>query len=63
VFTAGVGEFHAGWRGAVCAGLEHLGIKMDPAKNDIARTRNAETCIPRGRFPDQIFVIPTDEDS
>jgi len=62
VFTAGVGELHAGVRGAVCAGLEHLGIKMDPAKNDIARTRNAETCISAADSPIKIFVIPTDEE-
>lgn len=62
VFTAGVGEFHAGVRGAVCAGLEHLGIKIDPAKNEIARTRNAETCISAADSPIKIFVIPTDEE-
>ncbi len=62
VFTAGVGEFHAGVREAVCSGLEHLGIKMDPAKNAIARTRNAETCISADDSPIKIFIIPTDEE-
>lgn len=62
VFTAGVGEFHAGVRAGVCAGLEHLGIKLDPAKNAIARTRNAETCISADDSAIKIFVIPTDEE-
>lgn len=62
VFTAGVGEFHAGIREKVCAGLEHLGIKLDPAKNNLARTRNAETCISADDSAIKIFVIPTDEE-
>lgn len=62
VFTAGVGEFHSGVRAAVCKGLEHLGIKMDPAKNELARTRNAETCISTDDSAIKIFVIPTDEE-
>ncbi len=62
VFTAGVGEFHAGIRESVCAGLEHLGIKLDPAKNNLARTRNAETCISADDSAIKIFVIPTDEE-
>ncbi len=62
VFTAGVGEFHAGVREAVCTGLEHLGIKLDPVKNSLARTRNAETCISADDSPIKIFVIPTDEE-
>lgn len=62
VFTAGVGEFHAGVREGICKGLEHLGIKLDPAKNAVARTRNAETCISADDSPIKIFVIPTDEE-
>lgn len=62
VFTAGVGEFHSGVRAGVCKGLEHLGIKLDPAKNEIARTRNAETCISADDSAIKILVIPTDEE-
>lgn len=62
VFTAGVGEFHAGVREAVCKGLEHLGIKLDLEKNAIARTRNAETCISADDSAIKIFVLPTDEE-
>ncbi|MGP1577287.1 MAG: acetate kinase [Treponema sp.] len=62
VFTAGVGEFGFDVRLAVCEGLTHLGIKIDPAKNALARTRNAETCISAADSPVKIFVIPTDEE-
>lgn len=62
VFTAGVGEFSDVIRGQVCAGLEHLGIKIDPAKNDLAHTRNTELCISADDSKIKIFVIPTDEE-
>ena len=62
VFTAGVGEFGFDTRLAVCEGLTHLGIKIDPKKNALARTRNAETCISADDSPVKIFVIPTDEE-
>lgn len=62
VFTAGVGEFGKLIRLAVCSGIEHLGIKIDPAKNDLAMTRNAETCISADDSPIKIYVIPTDEE-
>ena len=62
VFTAGVGEFGFDVRLAVCEGLTHLGIKIDPKKNALARTRNAETCISADDSAVKIFVIPTDEE-
>jgi acetate kinase len=62
VFTAGVGEFSALIRGKSCAGLERLGIRLDEAKNALARTRNAETCISADDSPVKVFVIPTDEE-
>jgi acetate kinase len=62
VFTAGVGEFSKPVRLATCQGLEHLGIKIDPAKNELAMTRNAETCISADDSPIKIYVIPTDEE-
>lgn len=62
VFTAGVGEFAPKVREKACAGLEHLGIKLDPAKNMLARTRNAETLISADDSRIKIFVIPTDEE-
>jgi acetate kinase len=62
VFTAGIGEFGIDVREEICKGLEHIGIQIDPAKNAMARTRNAETCISVDGSAVKIFVIPTDEE-
>lgn len=62
IFTAGVGEFAPAVREKACAGLEHLGIKIDHDKNWTARTKNAETCISSDDSKVKIFVIPTDEE-
>jgi acetate kinase len=58
VFTGGIGEHAAPVRGAVCAGLEHLGIELDVAAN----TANAE-CISTSQSRCAVHVIPTDEDA
>jgi acetate kinase len=62
VFTAGVGEFSPYIRENCLKGLENLGIKIDSAKNAMARTRNAETLISAEDSKIKIFVIPTDEE-
>jgi acetate kinase len=62
VFTAGVGEFSAFMREKFLAGLEGLGIVYDPAKNALARTRNAETCISASGSKIPVYIIPTDEE-
>lgn len=62
VFTAGVGEMGEHIRLLSCSGLEELGIKIDPAKNDLSHCRNAETCISADDSKVKIFVIPTDEE-
>lgn len=62
VFTAGVGEMSDLIREKSCEGLEFLGIKLDKAKNKLARTRNAETEISAADSKVKIFVIPTDEE-
>ncbi len=62
VFTAGVGEHSALIRGQSLAGLEHLGIKIDPVKNQLSNTGNAETCISADDSKVKVFVIPTDEE-
>ncbi len=57
VFTAGIGERAAPVRAEICRGLRHLGVILDPARNDAnADTIGAETsrCAVR--------VIPTNED-
>jgi acetate kinase len=62
VFTAGVGEFASFMRKKILDGLEGIGIVYDPARNGLARTRNAETLIsaPDSRIP--VYIIPTDEE-
>jgi len=62
IFTAGVGEMSPLIRAKVLEGLEILGIKYDPEKNRIARTRNAESDISAPDSKVKIFVIPTDEE-
>ncbi len=62
VFTAGVGEMSALIRGKAMDGLEILGIRYDPAKNVLAKTRNAECDITGKGSRTRVFVIPTDEE-
>jgi acetate kinase len=62
VFTAGVGEKGAITRARALDGLEFLGIKYDPARNDLSRTRNAETEISAKDSKVKVFVVPTDEE-
>jgi acetate kinase len=62
VLTAGVGEFASFIRSKILEGLAPLGIKYDPAKNDLARTRNTESRISTGDSAIPIFIIPTDEE-
>ena len=62
VFTAGVGEMSWQNRLEALTGLEHLGIVVDPDKNKLSRTRNAETRISADGSPVTVYVIPTDEE-
>ncbi len=62
VFTAGVGEMSDTLRGFVLDGLEHLGIKYDKRKNELAHTRNVEVDISAEDSEIKIFIIPTDEE-
>lgn len=62
VFTAGVGEHSPVVRERSLKGLESLGIILDPKKNAIANTSNAETCISADSSKVKVFVIPTDEE-
>jgi len=62
IFTAGVGEMSPIIRSKVLEGLDILGIKYDPEKNKIARTRNAESDISALDSQVKIFIIPTDEE-
>ncbi len=62
VFTAGVGEMGSLTRAGSLEDLDFLGIKCDPEKNSISRTRNAETDISAKGSKVKVFVIPTDEE-
>ena len=62
VFTAGVGEFASFMRKKILAGLEGIGVVYDPAKNELARTRNAETLISADSSKIPVYIIPTDEE-
>ncbi len=62
VWTAGVGEMAADIRAKAMDGLEFMGIKYDPEKNKVARTRNMESDISAADSKIKIFVIPTDEE-
>jgi acetate kinase len=57
VFTGGIGERAAPVRWMICRGLEHLGIHLDPGKNDA----HADT-ISTNQSPCEVRVIPTNED-
>ena len=59
VFTAGVGENQISMRAESCAGLEFLGIKIDPAKNNV-RGKEAEISTDDSRV--KVWVVPTDEE-
>ena len=62
VFTAGVGEMNPVIREKMLSDLEMFGIKLDGKKNQISKTRNAETLISADDSDVKIFVIPTDEE-
>ncbi len=62
VFTAGVGEMSPIMRNEMLKGLELFGVKIDPVKNELSHTRNAEMDITAEDSKVKVFVIPTDEE-
>jgi acetate kinase len=60
VFTGGVGEHAAPVREHICAGLEVLGIRLDPAAN--AAVAGSEAAIQQAGSAVAILVIPTNEE-
>jgi acetate kinase len=60
VFTAGVGENSVDVRAGALAGLEGLGIRIDPELN--AERSREERRISTEDSPVQVLVIPTDEE-
>lgn len=59
VFTAGIGENAWKVRKGACEGLEFLGIKIDPNKNN---SSNKETIISEDGSKVKVMVIPTNEE-
>jgi len=59
-FTAGVGENNAALRAAVVAGLEGLGMSVDPDRNQ-SPSREARVISPDGS-PVTVAVVPTNEE-
>ena len=59
VFTAGVGENSASMRARICEGLEYLGVKIDPEKNNI---QGKEAIISADDSKVTVWVIPTNEE-
>jgi acetate kinase len=59
VFTAGLGENSPSMRDQVCNGLEFLGTRIDPEKNNV-RGKAKEISVDGARV--KIYVIPTNEE-
>jgi acetate kinase len=60
VFTAGIGQNSLPVRERVCAGLEHLGICLDPEKNRVRSDDPIE--LQRDGAPLKILMLPTNEE-
>jgi acetate kinase len=60
VFTGGIGENASLVREKICGGLEELGIKLDPQRNNHASNEVRRIETEGGRVA--ILVIPTDEE-
>ncbi len=61
VFTGGVGENALRVRAAACAGLEGLGIRLDPGRNDAAASEPRNLAAADSRVG--VLVVPTDEEA
>ncbi|MBQ6969236.1 MAG: acetate kinase, partial [Synergistaceae bacterium] len=59
VFTAGIGENSASTREKVCERLEFMGVKIDPAKNNI---RGKEATVSADDSKVRVMVVPTNEE-
>ena len=59
VFTAGVGENGPKNRAEICKGLEYMGVKLDPERNNV---RGDEHLISADDSAVKVFVIATKEE-
>ena len=62
VFTAGTGENRGEIRAAACAGLDWLGIKLDPEINAKTRLQSDNVRISAPDSKVAVWVIPTNEE-
>jgi len=60
VFAGGIGENSPDVRARICAGMDWLGVALDPAKN--ASLTGSEGRIEAEDSRVQLWVIPTDEE-
>ncbi len=60
VFTAGIAENNADIRSGACAGLEYMGIKLDPYKNNATRAKEAIVSTDDSRV--KVLIVPTNEE-
>ncbi|MDD4700591.1 MAG: acetate kinase [Desulfovibrio sp.] len=60
VFTAGIGENDDIVRAGVCAGLEHMGIKIDAKENSTRKPGARTISTPDSTVP--VLIIPTNEE-
>lgn len=58
-FTAGLGENSISMRDKICLGLEYLGTRVDPVRNNV-RGKAAEISVEGAKV--KIFVVPTNEE-
>jgi acetate kinase len=58
-FAGGIGERGAGIRARICTGLECLGIRLDPARNE---SGEPERVISDAESPVSVLVVKTDEE-
>jgi acetate kinase len=59
-FAGGIGENSPAVRARAIEGLDGLGLRLDPVRNEAARGREGEIS-PAGA-PTRVFVIPTNEE-
>ena len=63
VFTAGIGENTPAIREESCQGLEFLGIKVDPVKNNSKEVQTSkEGIVSTDDTPVKVLVVPTNEE-
>ena len=60
IFTGGIGENAVSVRARSVAGLEWLGVALDPARNEAAAGREADVSAEGARV--RTLVIPTNEE-